>query len=350
MKFNTNKRLLIIAVSLSSAFSMVGCLSAQGKTNIETSYNMESSSESDISQSTSFASTETSESLSEPSSFEDYFEKTLPSNKISLKDVDMSDFTLNQLYFGGVGMGYGNPKLLSFVRTYFKNNTLNTVDVPYYESTGHNYDDVLVSFQESVDIDYIRYVLEENSLKFWVDEIPTEFFKEKFPDYYNLVNNTGNGYVITEDEYFNYFVRNSASNGYNGNLSDFSSSGKNEEKLKEACFIQLMYYNQHREKLASNISDNDDGKIKYGFIESGVTEDGKWVWCPTELQYRVVQNDTKHLPKCKNIDIKISETREDLIASGIDIEKYDEMCEKVFGGAKMEKNKTQDDQSRSRQG
>jgi len=270
-----------------------------------------------------------------PTGFEDYVDETIPNNKISLNNVDMNDFIVKQINFGGVGMGYGNTKLLSFVRSYFSDNSLNTVDIPYYESPGHNYDDVLSGFQESVDIDFIRYVLEENGLRFWIDEIPTEFFREKFPDYYDLVNKGDNSYIIIEDEIFNYFVRNGSMNGYNGSLADFYSSGGNREKTTQACLIQLMYYNQDREKIVANMPDNDDHTTKYGCIKTGLTPDGKYVWCLTKLQYRVVQNDTKRLPKCENIDILIPETRDDLIASGVDVEKYDEMCKKLFGGAKM---------------
>ena len=346
MKFNSNKRLLVIAVSLPCALSMVGCMtSVSARDDVNTQITGTSStivqSELDTSDTT-----EISETSAKPSSFDDYVDETLPNNRISEKSYDITEFRKASIWFSSVGIGYGNPRLLKCVKEFFSNDSLGTEDIPYYSSPGSEYEVELNGFVNSEDFDYVRYVLEENNLRMWIDEIPYEFFEEKFPDYVKICNQ--DKFFDLDDQYGDYFWTNGMSHGYNGSLALMQYDSNNIDKMKLATFIQLAHYNRTREAIATNISDNDDKTTKYGYIETGVTRDGKYVWCPTKLQYRVVQNDVKRLPKCENVDILIPETREDLIASGIDVEKYDEMCEELFGGAKMKKNKTQDDQSRSR--
>ena len=269
----------------------------------------------------------------EPTGFEDYIDETVPNNKIPVKDIDVSSLLDSSVWFSGVGLGYGNPRLLKCVRNFFSNQSLGTEDVQIYSSVDSDYD-AEIRHVTSDDFDYIRYVLEENGLRLFIDEIPYEFFAEKFPDYVDISNK--DKFPDLDYEFYEYFFLNGKSNGYNGNLISMTCDSNNIDKIRLASFIILVRYNVSREAIATNISDNDSKTTKYGYIETGLTPDGRYVWCPTKLQYRVVQNDVKRLPKCENVDILIPETREDLIASGVDVEKYDEMCEKVFGGAKME--------------
>ena len=269
----------------------------------------------------------------EPTGFEDYIDETVPNNKIPVKDIDVSSLRDSSVWFSGVGLGYGNPRLLKCVRNFFSNQSLGTEDVQTYSGVDGNYDAEFKGVTTD-NFDYIRYVLEENGLRLFIDEVPYEFFVEKFPDYVDISNK--DKYADLDREFVDYFYFNTNQNGYNGNLVSMTCDSSNIDKIRLATFDLLVRYNVSREAIATNISDNDDKTTKYGYIETGLTPDGRYVWCPTKLQYRVVQNDVKRLPKCENVDILIPETREDLIASGIDVEKYDEMCEKVFGGAKME--------------
>lgn len=273
---------------------------------------------------------------SEPTGFNDYIDETMPNHKLP-SNFDIQGLRSSTVYFGGIGLGYGNPKLLKTVRDYFSDDTLNTEDIPFYSSPEASYKVEFFGVTDDIDLDYIRYVLEENNLRMWTDEIPTDYFIEKFPEYYDISNN--DGMPDLDLDYAEYFLINGRPHGYDGSLLTIDYDN---DKLELACFIQLVRYNKDRDAISANVSDNDTASKKYAYIETGVTEDGKWVWCPTEDQYELINNDTHKFPKCKNVDILVPETRQDLEDAHINVEKYDEMCEKVFGGAKMEKYKTQE--------
>lgn len=198
----------------------------------------------------------------------------------------------------------------------------------YSEDT---YDSTFEETNNVFDFDYVRYVLEENGLRLWTDEIPYDFFVEKFPDYVQEVSKGGavDLSIRLSDRYKHNFVN-----------EDYLNSS-NREMIRLTSFLSLLQYNTHRDLLGKSFP-----KSKGGPINQGLSIDGKFVWVPTEKQYNAFQKDyVGKIPGCENIDILVPETREDLMASGINVEKYDEMCEKVFGGAKMEKNKSQDHMS-----
>lgn len=269
----------------------------------------------------------------EPTGFEDYIDETIPSKKLDFGNINFDDFFLQSYNVGSIFLGYDNPQLQQFVKDYFNDDSLNTCDIPYYSYTGANFDGIFNTFYETMDLDYVRFVLEENDLRFLDDQISYEYLEEKFPQYISLCK--AGGFSQLDNDFINIFVLEAQQNGYNGNLIEYYENSGDYDKTQLACFMQLAYYNYNRDRLAANMPDKDDDHIKYGFIETGETLDGEYVWCPTELQYRVVKNRVKHLSKCENINILVPETREDLIASGIDVEKYDKMCEELFGGAKM---------------
>lgn len=329
MKFNLNKkRSLIVMISLSCAFSMVGC----SKTYYESK--KESSPVTDISinsqETTEDVQTTSLESTVSPSSFSDFIDETVPDTKIRQSDFNAEDFAYDYYYFGTYTLGRGNPNLEQALKKYLSNDSVSVNDIPYFENPCESYNP---DFHDNMyyDIDFIRYVCEENNLRLFVDEIDYELFKEKFPEFVEVCDN---GRI--DDLAIVYLNDFPEKLDYKGSLIDVNYMDADLHELSElTCFYQLRNYNSEREHISANLPDEYGGLIK-----NGLSVDGEYVWCLTEKQYDCFSEDLHKIPKCENINILVPETREDLIASGIDVEKYDKMCEELFGGAKMEKNKT----------
>ena len=364
MKFSTGKKMIVLAASVSCMFSMVGCMMNIGQSRDSNNLSSNSASSSEITtfDTSSLESSEITDTVQIPSetlSFEERVDKIVPSKNIVLTEDEIQNF-LNSTgieWCGSYYLGFANPLLKAKIQEYFSDNTLEVQDLSGVHSTWYEefYNDDFKRSLNYFDIDYVRYVLEENGLRLWVDEIPYEFFAEKFPDYVKLCND--GKYIdldITFNEDFVYNVLNHHNYVYISDETNFDgrqisldySDSKNEKLFRLSSFIQLVRYNYYRDYISSSYLQSNGGRI-----EQGLTEDGRYVWVPTEKQYNSFQEQyLSMVPRCENVDILVPESREDLVASGIDVEKYDDFCEKFYGGAKMEKNKTQDDQSRSRQG
>ena len=266
----------------------------------------------------------------EPTGFEDYIDETVPANMISFSNVETDDLFYYSCDFGSYLIGRGNPKLVKILRNYNSNPKLNVEDVSSFEfvpKEAEVYDKLYYSNQQ-FDLDFIRYIYSENNLRLFIDEIPYEYFADRFPEYIKLCNE--GKFTSIDLPYLNSFPDEV---GYKSSLLDMDYSDSNKHDIESiSCFRHLGEFNYFRECIAANFP-KDYG----GAIANGKSVDGKYVWCPTEEQYMRVMEYIHKLPKCENVDILIPETREDLIASGIDVEKYDDMCEQLFGGAKMTK-------------
>jgi len=329
-----------------AAVTVFALLLAFGGCNRDTNVSMLETSESEsVDTSTENSESETTEtSKSEPTGFEDYIDETVPNHKKVIKHSEGEHILLTEFYdFGGIYLGYGNPVLLKAVRKYYSDETINTEDIPWYTSKVTTENEFKLFFFEiggdnpntkdieiGHDLDFIRYILEENGLRLWVDEIPYEFFEEKFPEYVKECNQ--GGYRNLHYKYDDYDL---SSHGYDGFLKNLDYKSGNIEMIKMACFMCLTHYNAIRDTVAASMDALDDQATKYGCIETGKTPDGKYVWCLTEPQYKRISYYTHKLLKCKNVDVLVPETRQDLIDSHVRVDQYDEMTEKVFGGAKI---------------
>lgn len=268
----------------------------------------------------------------EPTGFVGYADETVPENEIDLTQVDMSQFSLGCAESGGYGLGRGNPDLLAFARRFFSNDSLEINDIPYFYNPDESYEGPFNGIQSALDLDYVRYVLEENGLRLWVDEIPYSYFEEKFPEYTDDCRQKK--FLDINVQYWDGFFYQADKYGFDGkNLTTVDyTNGEYTDIMKLACFMNLYCYNDFREQIATTIQNN-----KVGIIQQGLTPDGKYVWCMNEEQHRSFSVRVHKMSKCENVDILIPESREELAASGIDVEKYDEMTEVLFGGAKMSK-------------
>ena len=56
---------------------------------------------------------------------------------------------------------------------------------------------------------------------------------------------------------------------------------------------------------------------------------GKYVAVPTKGQYEKLTQDLQSIPGCEGIDISKVETRDDLIGTGVDVERMDKIYAKV---------------------
>ena len=350
MNYKSNKRIRILAVSVSCLFCMVGCMyTNKSSSTLATDETVTVTTDVPITESSE--STEPVETTTMELSFVDKLDKVVDSKNIDLSYDDVLGFLRNtevEMY-GSYDIGFGNPTLINKIREYFKDDTLGPQDFTriHDEWDSSLYNKSLFNAVKYFDIDYVRYVLEENGLRLWTDEIPYVFFAEKFPDYVKICDERNYCDLgIDYNEKFVYSVL--GHHDYRFISDDYDFDGtiicadylnpENAEAFRLAAFMQLALYNNCRDMIAAGFHKTGDGRIKLG-----LSIDGKYVWVLTEAQYNCFQDE--YLPKfskCENVDILIPETRDDLIASGVDVEKYDEMCERIFGGATMQDSKTQD--------
>lgn len=315
-------RICAIAVAAGCVLSVSGCGKKQDESNVQPSADafVESTSETSI-----LETTETTKP--EPTGFEDYIDETVPANMISFSSVETDDIVYYSYNIGSYYIGRGNPKLEAFLRSFTSNPTLKVEDVSSFEFIPKIQEvyDSLVYDNSLFDIDFVRYICSENNLRLFVDEIPYEYFSDRFPEYIKLCND--GRYNEIGVQYHNSFPDEV---GYKTSLIDMDYSDSSKHDIEQiSCFRHLGEFNYFREWFAATFP-----KEYGGAIANGKSVDGKYVWCLTEEQYNRAMEYIHKLPKCENVDILVPETREELIASGIDVEKYDDMCEQLFGGAK----------------
>ncbi len=238
----------------------------------------------------------------------------------------------------------------SFLKECEKNSVLDQVDylipaknasdsIGWYEIWSLTYESFIKESQRgeyAFDIDLVRYIMAENGLRFWIDEIPYSLFESMFPEYIELYNERAtmirNG-EIDESKYtfvqivcpettFSHFVsvlHCSFQNAENTYVDDLSL-----DELKGLVFRQMLEYNSIRMRClyASR-------KFACGQIEIGRTSDGKYVATPTVDQYKKLMKDIHSIPRCESIDILNVETRDDIIEADIDIERIGKIYARV---------------------
>ena len=230
-----------------------------------------------------------------------------------------------------LGIGFDNPKLLEVLRDYYKDDDLTLSDVNYMQVDelmldGYSGDQFAeINMGRILDLDFVRYILAENGLRLWVDEIPFAFFEENFPELvekYNMCNledlfNMYNSYSDLWD-----FVASYDENHENA-YSSFVSDG--DEKALEWhriwLFEALKDYNIMRLVFTD---DNTKDRI-HGKIDIVETIDGKNVYDFDDSGYESLSRRTRELYHCENVIIGEVETLEQLKESGINVDLYQQV-------------------------
>ena len=333
MKFNFKSKgnLIIIAVTV---FSLTGCENfASRKTTVS---NELGSSEPYDNQTIVYQSDDTSLSdqmtdsivKPEPTGFADYTDPTMPHGQsISQNDYEQ---IINPLAGLLVANGMENPQLIKTIREYYSDDTLTLDDVNYLTYVGHTGNSQ--SFQEfidgileykTLDVDFVRYVMSKNNIRFWTNEIEYKLTCELFPEYTSL-------YEYDLSSYYDFLYNNSEhedfmkSIKYQPMIYDLEDNfyQYDPEDVQYLCYYNLIVYNMNRHA----VTYGDQDGVKFGRAEDNLI-----VMTPTQAQYNKYNNGLHSLPNCENIDILKVESREELIASlGEDnVEFYDEVYDYI---------------------
>ena len=297
--------------------------------------------------------------------YEEMLGETVPHEGPFIDNVeDVYAYAAPEVQFG---LGLGNPVITEnvvekygsltgkddkWLRECEKDTVLDQIDylistesaedaVGYCELWKLGYDSMISDAQNgedcAFDIELIRYIMSENGLRFWIDEIPYSLFESMFPEYIELycereekirLGEIGEAdwnfeQIVCSDEVFSYFIKDLKRSFKNATESYIQETSPKD--LKSIIFRQMTQYN------VSRMSCIYGSKLfSCGQIEIGKTLDGKYIAVPNKEQYDKLISDIHSIPRCENMDILTVETREDLIQSGIDVEKYEKIYNKAF--------------------
>lgn len=371
--FNKGKKCLLVALSSLCALNLISCsiptrdvdnsLTSKTETVFVTeTTETESSLLSSISDSSSFSSTDnsTTESisntetetheLSESTKYVDGIGYILDDDPQYISNDEFVNIR-EQLYnYGFISLGYGNPALLEYMKSYLRNENITLKDVGYFQpdslnDSNNDIIDVTTQYNTLRDhgfyTDIVRYVMAANNLRMWIDEIPFEFFQKYFPDYIER-------YLKGERFDFEY--------SYNSiqDVSDliYECSSKGESALREflaKCtpeqyeyvryyiFDTLLQYNFARFEFSATYS------TLISFMPIAEDVDGKYVLAPSSATLDKFQRQINLLPKCETLDITNPETYDDIVNSGINVDLIERTFE--YAGLDIPKLSEQHDQS-----
>ncbi|MBO4494240.1 MAG: hypothetical protein J5752_00110 [Clostridiales bacterium] len=362
-KENIKKRSYIL-LTLAVLIGISACSSRQKTTTDDSSFfESESSSQTEYSTTLEESISTTTTEVYESSAFEIIIDETVPhENPVIEKVEDVYIFAAPEV---GFGLGLGNPVIAdnaidkyvtlsgkndSWLQESAKTTILDHMDyliptenaydrVGYYEIWKNTQDSFFEDSRRGIyafDIDLIRYIMSRNNLRFWIDELPYSLFESMFPNFIELYSERAiqikAGFISPEDCNFEcivcpetpfmYFVSNlhgSFKNADNSYIDEIA-----ETELRGLIYRQMSTYNTQRMVylLASRV-------YSCGQIDLGRTEDGKYVAVPTKEQYEKMMSDFHSIPGCETMDILKVETRDDLIAAGIDVDRYDKLFNKI---------------------
>lgn len=335
-KIKKPNRGIIVAISTFCALNMCACNMAKSQTSKSEIANSSTETiDTSLSESTLDITSSTPETTKvEPTGFEALLDETIPCETKSVSpDLCFS------VRSPGVGIGLDSPYLIEDIRSIYGNQNLTIDEVSYMQSKslnleGCNFKDYYDHPSDLfVDLEFVRYVLEENDLRLWTDEIPYSYFKEKYPEFIQYVD-SNNEDALSEfhlsDYYFENFMDHNT--GKLLPMTEIEVPTSDDELIyyKFTEFERLTDYNSARYFLASTYKDDKDGIVRIAR-----STDGKNVLLYTENQYKTFGRFVRKYDGCKKIDVLTPENREDLSASGIDVDKYDEIMSKTVGSAKM---------------
>ena len=343
--------------------SLIGCCSCSEFHNSESSSDNLPSTQSTLSSQTTFYSDSSVESIPSLTEPEVFVYETVPHKEAVLANVDeVYVYSAAEVEFG---LGLSNPIITEnildnygrlsggedgWLRECEKSDVLNQLDylipaanasdrVGWYEIWNLSYESFIKDSQKGeyvFDIDLVRYIMSLNGLRFWIDEIPYSFFESLFPEYIGLYNERAakiRAGEIDEKDY-NFVQIVCPETTFSSFVTKLHGSFKNAEKtyidalnsdeLRGLVFRQMLEYNSVRLRClyASRF-------FSCGQIEIGKTSEGKYVAVPTKEQYEKLTKDLQSIPGCEGIDISKVETRDDLIRTGVDVERMDKIYAKV---------------------
>ena len=354
---------ILIRILLASMTVFSACSLHQESTSDSSLYESENASQSATMQSKEEAPTTTMMEVSDSSDYAIYTDMTVPHGDPVIEKVeDVYAYVASEVEFG---LGLGNPAISDnviekytqlsgksdqWIQECERSNLLDCMDylipkenasdrVGYYEIwtiTQNCFFSDTKNGDYAFDMDLIRYIMSQNNLRFWIDELPYSLFETMFPDYIKLYTErlqkirTGSisrkdddfeSIVCSSDSFF-YFVRNLHGSFKNADDSYFAEISEND--LRGLIYRQMSTYN--RERMVYLLASRN---FSCKQIEIGRTPDGKYVAVPTKEQYEKVMGDFHGIPECENLDILKVETRDDLVDAGIDVDKYDKLFDRI---------------------
>ena len=288
-----------------------------------------------------------------PSEYSDYLDIPMPcENQIDIHTMTYNGklinlFSENQVYLL-FEFGFDNPILVNNLRDVIGDDTIDCQSVNYFQ----NMRDYIKQFGASFDtyfapdfvantadfqklqLDIARYILEENGLRMWVDEIPYEFFEQKVNYLYN------DNITLSDEELCNHMLYSVEYTPDGNDFTGFSSikcnPGTDEymKTISEFFFDAAAFYNSVRLSiiydLGANQIRNTDGHNVIQFADEKI--------------YNKVRETFKDFYGYDFDPIHNGpETREDLAINyfNIPVEEFDEAA-KAIGGVKFERTNPYD--------
>lgn len=235
-------------------------------------------------------------------------------------DIDPSDYRnlINRFpTLCNCNLGFNNPEAIKFIRDecakYTGQNTdITLADVGYFQHNQEvkqlfnkiSYEEFFKSEnRKPYEIMIIRAVLIDQNLRFGLDEIDWQYFRENFPRFtYNILKTKD-----CKDDFTNSLFNKDDINKY--------LDAKTIQDVHLPVFCDI-------DRIVSLISYNDI-RLSYMYnspIDSNITQvedvsTGRNVLEPTEEQAKKMMEDIHKIPGCENIDIFRVETPEEFYAS-----------------------------------
>lgn len=287
-----------------------------------------------------------------PSEYSDYLDIPMPcENQIDIHTMTYNGklinlFSENQVYLL-FEFGFDNPILVNNLRDVIGDDTIDCQSVNYFQ----NMRDYIKQFGASFDtyfapdfvantadfqkfqLDIARYILEENGLRMWVDEIPYEFFEQKLYDIYYKYTTVPFDELFSQDSDSDESYASGKFRGFSSIKYDKGSSEYNRE-VAEMYFGAATFYNRLRHlmiyDLGANQIRNTDGHNVIQFADEKI--------------YNKVRETFKDFYGYDFDPIHNGpETREDLAINyfNIPVEEFDEAA-KAIGGVKFERTNPYD--------
>ena len=175
-----------------------------------------------------------------------------------------------------------------------------------------------------------RYILAKNDLCFLTDEIPYSFFKEKFPDIIDKINNGGAIYEGKE-ELFEQFYDENATDKIANNIN----YTENIDEFRQILFVSLVNYNYFRAGLIYDFNHNydvhDEIKQRRCLVpyKDETRELNRLIY--NKYQYGVLTSDLQDVYGYE-FNLLEPESIDSLREHGIDVEKIDNLLQGLIDG------------------
>ena len=226
-----------------------------------------------------------------------------------------NDVTYDQALMIGYGFDndYSINRLREIIleRTGEQNDLVTLSDVDYFQgvewlSTGvsHSKFSEIFSVQSiygisPYDLAYVRAILQINGWRFAVDEIPYDYFVQRFPSFMESICATGELPSVMQDPQNESCMRQN---------DPFSYTNMYDRDYE--MFIALYMYNVMRLSYIYNNPYGNTNDLTDDVLQVRDAETGRNVLVPTEEQYYQMMEDITSIPGCENVDIRFVETRE----------------------------------------